>query len=168
LAQAISRAEGRDKERQDQAFAAGLLHDVGLLVLASRQVDVLERTLERVRRDGAAWCEVERSLLGATHADVGACLLELWNLPHRIVEGVGLHHAPEATQFSGVSSVAAVHVAGAILRDVLGGNPQLAEECPCMPTLDSAYLERIGRTNRLDAWRKLIPRGAAAPEAASV
>lgn len=167
LAQAISRAEGQEKERQDQAFAAGLLHDVGLLVLASRQVDVLERTIEKVRREGADWCEVERGLLGATHADVGACLLELWNLPHRIVEGVGLHHAPEASQFSGLSSVAAVHVAGAILKDVLGGNPELAEECACMPALDNAYVERIGRTHRLGAWRQLVPQGAAAPEAAT-
>lgn len=168
FAQAISRAEGQNKERQDQAFAAGLLHDVGLLVLASRQVGVLESTLEKVGRDGTPWCEAERSFLGATHADVGACLLELWNLPHRIVEGVGLHHVPEATQFSGVSSVAAVHVAGAILREVLGGNPELMEECVYMPALNSDYLQRIGRMHRLDAWRQLVPRGAVGRKAAGV
>ncbi len=167
MAQAISRAEGQDRERQDQAFAAGLLHDVGLLVLASRQVDVLERSLDRVRREGAPLCEAERGLLRATHADVGACLLELWNLPPRIVEGVGLHHEPAASQFAGVSAVTAVHAASALLRETLSRNPQMKDEGACLPELDTAYLQSIGRAHRVDAWRQLIPAAAIAQEAPS-
>lgn len=166
-AQAISKAEGQDKDRQDQAFAAGLLHDVGLLVLASRQADILECALDRLRRDGVPFCETERILLGATHADVGACLLELWNLPQRITEGVGLHHAPGATQFTGVSAVTAVHVAAALLREVPPANPQAEDERVFLPELDAAYLQRLGRIHRLDKWRQLIPARAAALEAVS-
>jgi len=165
FAQAITRAEGLDKDRQDQAFAAGLLHDVGLLVLASRKVEVLEDVLQRVQEGNASLCDAERTVLNGTHADVGACLLELWNLPQRIVEGVALHHSPSATTFSGVSAVTAVHAAAALLREVPAANPEAEEERAFMPELDAAYLKQVGRSERIEQWRQLTPAAASNAEA---
>jgi HD-like signal output (HDOD) protein len=167
-AQAICRAEGLDKDRQDQAFSAGLLHDVGLLVLASRKVEVLEEALERVHSAGTPLCDTEFALLGGTHAEVGACLLELWNLPPRIVEGVALHHSPASSQFNGISSVTTVHAAAALLREVPVANPEGEEERAFMPSLDLDYLRTIGRAERIEQWRQLIPAAASNPEAIPV
>jgi HD-like signal output (HDOD) protein len=168
FAQAVVRAEGMDKDRQDQAFAAGLLHDVGLLVLASKKVEVLEESLERARTRNMSLCDAERAVLGGTHADVGACLLELWNLPQRIVEGVALHHNPSASKFTGVSAVTAVHVAGALLREVPVSSTQAEGERIYMPELDVAYLNQIDRGPRLEKWRQLVPAAASTPEAMTV
>lgn len=161
-AQAISRAEGQDRERQDQAFAAGLLHDVGLLVLAARKVDVLEEALAKTIAEGIAYCDAERSLLGGTHADISACLLELWNLPPRLVEGVSLHHTPGRCGFDGVSAVTAVHSGAALLGEVLAGDPDTASDCVFAPQHDLIYLQKIGRAHRVEAWRKLVPAAATA------
>ena len=161
IAQGISRSEGQDRDRQDQAFAAGLLHDVGLLVLASRKVEILEGALARVREQGCPLCDAERPLLGGTHADVGAYLLQLWNLPPRIVEGVALHHSPGATEFNGISAVTTVHVAASLLRHWQTTDPAGAEELVFTPQVDEAYLRRLGRFEKLAEWKKLVPAKAA-------
>jgi putative nucleotidyltransferase with HDIG domain len=75
----------------DEAFTAGLLHDVGRLVLAMRfreqywQVVGGASEVEAVER-------MEASSLGVDHAEVGAWILEAWSLPPAIVEAVRAHH----------------------------------------------------------------------------
>jgi len=79
----------------DETFTAGLLHDVGRLVLAMRFKDdyweATQGALEREPVDAQ-----ERSAFGVDHAEVGAWLLEAWALPPTIVELVRSHHANAA------------------------------------------------------------------------
>lgn len=74
------------------AFAAGLLHDLGKLVLATRIPHLYANMLADARHDEGALVELERERLGADHALVGAYLFDLWGLPPRIVEAVARHH----------------------------------------------------------------------------
>ncbi|MFT3905585.1 MAG: HDOD domain-containing protein [Steroidobacteraceae bacterium] len=76
----------------DAAFAAGLMLDAGLIVLALGDAGLLARMWEQCRAQRRALYEVEREHLGATHAEVGASLLGLWGLPAELVELVGHHH----------------------------------------------------------------------------
>lgn len=79
----------------NDAFVAGILHDIGQLALASAASD---RYLAIWHEDlsDADLCEAELSTLGATHADLGAHLLRLWGLPFPLVEAVARHADPDA------------------------------------------------------------------------
>jgi len=77
----------------DEGFTAGLLHDVGRLVLAARFKDAYWSAVEG---DGTTPVdEIERSHFGVDHAEVGSWLFEAWNLPPGIVEAVRRHHDPD-------------------------------------------------------------------------
>jgi putative nucleotidyltransferase with HDIG domain len=105
----IARKLASDRAHADVAFAAGLLHDAGRLVLMSRTGDQFRHAQEEARRRRAPLHVVEAEMLGATHAEVGAYLLGLWDLPHDVVEPVALHHArPLRLEPSDTTSVVAL------------------------------------------------------------
>lgn len=82
-------------EEAEAARTAGLLHDVGKLVLANELPERYGAVVDAARERRAALDAVEAEMLGMTHAEAGAYLLGLWQLPAEIVEAVGRHHAPE-------------------------------------------------------------------------
>lgn len=78
----------------EKAFAAGLMHDLGKLIIA-RNLPAKNREIAQiVHETGICVADAERAVLGVDHADVGAWLLNRWNLPPEITEAVGLHHHP--------------------------------------------------------------------------
>ncbi len=79
----------------DEAFTAGLLHDVGRLVLAMRFREDYWRAVGGASEAGAVE-RTEATELGVDHAEVGGWILEAWSLPPSIVEAVRAHHAPES------------------------------------------------------------------------
>ena len=89
----VGRQPGRD-----EAFTAGLLHDVGLLVLASQSRGELAEVLSEARTSGRHVFEIELDRFGATHAEFGAQLLSLWGLPATVTEPVARHHTGRLQQ----------------------------------------------------------------------
>ncbi len=77
----------------DEAFTAGLLHDVGRIVLAGRFGDAYWRAIADVDPDQRIEA-VEQASFGVDHGEVGGWLLEAWGLPPPIVDAARLHHAP--------------------------------------------------------------------------
>ncbi|MBU8934609.1 MAG: HDOD domain-containing protein [candidate division Zixibacteria bacterium] len=75
----------------EEAFVAGLLHDVGLLVLESSFPDKYARVWESVEA-GERIDHLETGIWGTNHARVGQFLLEQWHLPTIICEAIGSHH----------------------------------------------------------------------------
>ena len=96
---------------RDDAFTAALLHDVGLVAIAAMAPERLADLgpAEHGRADR------ERAALGATHAEIGAHLLDLWGLPLPIVEAVHTHHTPEAIPRAHARIAALAHVADALV-----------------------------------------------------
>jgi putative nucleotidyltransferase with HDIG domain len=87
----VERANIKDA---DEAFTAALLHDIGKLVLGQHinsDIDAIESPENR----GKTFVEVERHVLYTDHAEVGAWVLQTWNLPDSLVEAVRWHHEPE-------------------------------------------------------------------------
>lgn len=80
------------RELADRAFTAGLLHDVGKLVLEPA-LAAMEQQQPPVG-NATAGCEAERGRVGHDHAEAGAALLDNWCLPAEIVAAVRWHHHP--------------------------------------------------------------------------
>jgi len=97
---ARSLAETSMRRERERVFLAGLMHDVGQLVIFHQLPREAASILQAVKSGGSQDL-VEVTLLGFTHADVSAALLERWGLPRSITEPVRLHHDyAEATEFA--------------------------------------------------------------------
>jgi putative nucleotidyltransferase with HDIG domain len=116
----LARAMQVDAAQAEAAVAAGLLHDVGKLIMATRDPRFAMTEREESLRSRRPVAELEMARLGVSHAEVGAYLLGLWGLPHGVVEAVAYHHSPNhgATPPSRVA--AAVHVADALVHQARG------------------------------------------------
>lgn len=97
----------------EQAYTAGLLHDIGKLIMSHHLKNQYQEVVDKVRREALPFTEVEEQLLGYNHAMVGARVAEKWNLPSDLVETIELHHAPGTSKKNLVLS-SITHVADAI------------------------------------------------------
>lgn len=91
IARDIAKELNFTQDEIDNAYAAGILHDIGKLVLLSYN-NYYEEVNDRAKTCHISFCESELSLFGTTHADAGAYLLGLWGLPDLIVDSVHYHH----------------------------------------------------------------------------
>ncbi len=150
LARAIAKAEQVPALMIEQAYTAGLLHDVGRLVFAANALERYEAALKTSHDKGLPIWEVEHLEFGASHADVGAYLLGLWGLGDPIVEAVAFHHCPSDCVGNSFSPLTAVHVAN-VLHEELSQQP--AGDVPSQ--IDSTYLNTRHMTDRLPHWREV-------------
>ncbi|HMB14856.1 MAG TPA: response regulator [Pelovirga sp.] len=77
---------------QDRAFIAGLLHDMGKLLLANYLPEKFQRAIELSDENQWPLLKAERSLYGTDHAEIGAMLAQWWSLPPFLVEAIRSHH----------------------------------------------------------------------------
>jgi putative nucleotidyltransferase with HDIG domain len=154
FAKAIAQYEGLSRQDVDDAFTAGLLHDVGRLILASSLPTEYKKVAAAVGKGGSPVCEAEWTTFGASHAEVGAYLIGLWGFPDSIVEALAFHHEPRVGLHSGIRPVATVHVADVFATQHEPAGTPVAED----------YLAAAGLTAKLDQWR--IACGVPSPEAA--
>jgi putative nucleotidyltransferase with HDIG domain len=98
VAVAVSAAVVADEGGQTRAvaFTAGLLHDIGKLVLASAERERYACLVQRAKDEGILLSALERSALMIDHAELGGELMQRWNLPPEIVAAVRHHHDFEA------------------------------------------------------------------------
>ena len=148
MARTLAQRTGRDSKVQDQCFLAGLLHDVGQLILAFGLQEEYSAVMVEARKEHRPRWQVEQEILGATHADVGAYLLALWGLPNPVVEAVAQHHQPSRSAATEFSPVIAIHAADVFAHELLAANTEV------LPRLDLACLDRLGCTGNIETWRE--------------
>jgi HD-like signal output (HDOD) protein len=147
VATAIARAEGADRATVGETLQAGMLHDVGELVLASHLPEAFDDALRASAARGVPLFVAEREVLGATHAQVGAYLLGLWGLPDSTVEAVAFHHQPDGVAVEAFSPLAAVHVANALVGRATG-EPEAGRP-------NESFLAASGLGDRLPRWEEV-------------
>ncbi len=118
LAREVMRTRTRSVDAADASFTGGLLHDVGKLMLAINLAERYREVLEDVGDDpaGDVWAS-EVKFLQTSHAEVGAMILESWNLPYPILEAVGYHHSPNRLSKEGFTPLDAVAVANVLVHE---------------------------------------------------
>lgn len=116
----LARRAGLD---QDAAFIAGLLHDIGRLVLATRFPDQYARVLDDCERNGTPVHAAELRVFGLDHHRAGQMLAEAWKFPPAIQRAIARHHAPAGADLADLAGV--VYAADAVAHALdLGGTPQ--------------------------------------------
>ena len=141
LAAAACKSLAGGRASPDDAWLAGLLHDIGYWVLVQECPEQLGKALELSRSRHLPLFECERLTTGATHAEIGAYLLGLWGLPYSIVEAVALHHAPTSITPHGYDLLGALTVSHALL-DASGAHA-LIDSGNADPTVDARYLASL-------------------------
>jgi HD-like signal output (HDOD) protein len=113
-AAAAAQLHGRRGAQADEAYSAGLLSDVGVLLLT--QVDTQDYTLLYTEHEhGRSLIDAERQRYGFDHAMLGAELLTRWNVPADLTVAVALHHDPQP----GATPLTRTVYAGDLMADVL-------------------------------------------------
>ena len=136
-----------DSHLAEQAFAAGVLHDIGKLILADKLSGQYADILAEAHATRRPLREVERQHLGTSHAEVGAYLLALWGLPVPLVEAVACHHHPRRCGNPSLCLSGVIHIADA-LQHSLGTQPD------AIPSpVDVDYLKFIGMEADYEIWR---------------
>jgi len=102
----------RLKFNQDLAFTAGLLHDIGALVLVSSHTAQYEAIIAHREAELLTQAAAERELLGIDHAQIGEALARHWQFPDAIIKGIAGHHQPDKPGMGFLPTI--VHVADAI------------------------------------------------------
>ncbi len=96
--------------KPDKFFVAGLLHDVGRLVLFSQAPQAAQAVFELYRGERLLLREAETRVLGFDHQQIGRALLEHWKYPAILVQAVAYHHQPTASELARIEA-AVVHLA---------------------------------------------------------
>ncbi|MFP5258682.1 MAG: HDOD domain-containing protein [Acidobacteriota bacterium] len=125
LAQALARR--RDEAPSERFFVAGLLHDMGRLVLAVAEPDLVAAVIARAAGGRISMDAAERLELTFDHAALGGRICEKWRMSDSLIEGVAGHHDPSLCPESMVA--AAVHVAD-FMANALGVRTQPAAALP--------------------------------------
>lgn len=139
------------RDLREAAFVAGLLHDVGELVLASTMPDQFCAVLAKMNDQGSTQAEAEEELLGISHAEIGAYLLGLWGINDMVVEAVAHHHHPTRITHTALDCSGAVYVANLLCHELeIHPNDQEGEE---LRTADRKELQVLGVLQQFSSFR---------------
>ena len=141
------------REHADDAFISALLADVGQLVLAAHLPDLFGEIIRHAHASGLSLHAAECERLGVSHAEIGAYLLGLWQLPYAVVEGVAHHHDASRIPPHRFIAADAAYIAQALVQLTDGGPKDPFDMA--RPALDPKYLESLGVAKELLGWAEL-------------
>jgi HD-like signal output (HDOD) protein len=146
FARAIGVGEKLPRKAQDEAFTAGILHDLGKLILAQNFPDDYTEAIAQSDRHNRPLWEVEIERFGASHAELGAYLLGLWGIGEDVVAAVAQHHQPPPA--GSAARVTAVVYAANLLEHRLAAEPSVEE----LPAGEVETLRQLQVYERIPAW----------------
>ncbi|MYN02503.1 HDOD domain-containing protein [Pseudoduganella sp. DS3] len=99
---------------QDYAFTAGLLHDIGRLVLVSSFPELYAQVIAHQKEHDCYALEAERAVIGIDHVEAGLALAEHWNFSDTMRLAIAGHHEPEKPGAGFLATI--IHVADAVVH----------------------------------------------------
>ena len=136
----------------ETAFTAGLMHDIGKVVLAANFDEQYRGAQSLAKRQKLPAWEVEHEIFGASHGEIGAYLLGLWGMPLDLLEVAAMHHQPSRSISREFTTLTAVHIAN-VLEHELTPDP---DEPELTAKFDDDYLERMGLLEVIPQWREMV------------
>ncbi len=123
----------------EEVSVAGLLHDIGKVVVSIQMQDKYEEIKKCISEKKIFFFDAEKEVLELTHQEIGGWLAESWNLPLSLIEPIAYHHQPLRAQKARIST-SIVHLSNILIRAVgfgSGGDPWV-------PPLNKTAWERLG------------------------
>ena len=149
-AKTIIKSEKLGSDLINHSLIAGLLHDLGKLILATNFQEHYKEVLATARETDQNLWDLEYKAFGTSHAEIGAYLMGLWSMETPIIEAIAFHHCPANSMSQNMGLLTAVHLGNAI--DHNGHNSNNGNtELNC----DARYLENLGITSRIPEWRQV-------------
>lgn len=114
MAKRIIKNEVGDRIMESDAYVAGLLHDIGIIIIYSDK-DLAPQLDNYTKNNECTFTEAEYKLLKNSHSEVGAYLLGIWNLPDNIIEAVALHNNSGLMDFDLIDVSSSVFIANSLI-----------------------------------------------------
>ena len=127
----------------ERLFVAGLLHDIGRLILYSYMPTVSLSAIQKAKETKCLLCDMEYEIMKLDHAMIGRMLLKKWKLPFSLEDIVAHHHVPQESQNQLECSI--VHLADIITNAIKIGT---SGEC-YVPPIDPLSWDRIGISEKV-------------------
>ncbi len=134
----------------DDALIAGLMHDVGKLVLAANLPDEYGQVKKLMEKDGISCYQAETKIFQAGHAEIGAYLLGLWGFPSSVIDAIAYHHRPGRYPGNTFEALTAVYAANLITHN------RDSETAAEQYEPDKEYLARVGCLDSFAEWQILL------------
>jgi len=160
LTGAIARALAMERDANfiEETFIAGLLHDMGRIVLSQKLIPEFEKVIAYRQKNAGTWVDAEQKVLGLTHGEIGAWLSRKWHLPLPFVEVMHFHHHPTLSteslptpQPDTTNLIYLVHAADSLSKTLVDGKIDFAATKLINPVvrahlkLDQAHWESFQR-----------------------
>ena len=145
----IAKTEKLEGDLISYSLMAGLLHDLGKLILLTNFPKPYKQVLAAAQGSDRNLWDMEYEAFGTSHAEIGAYLMGLWSLDTPIIEAIAFHHCPANSMSETMGLLTAVHIGNAIDHNgqpSTNGNPDLL--------YDAQYMDTLGIADRIPEWRR--------------
>ena len=150
MAKAVAGEESSDKDLINNSFIAGILHDVGRLILVSQLPEQYLQVVELTKDPDIPIQTAEKAVFGTSQSVVGSYLMGLWGFTGPVIEAIGFHYMLDKYPANSFTPALAVHIANVFYyrhhpEEIIGRYPELH-----LPSL-----ERLGLQQKIAVWEKI-------------
>ncbi len=149
FAKEIALIETGDRAIAETAYVIGVIHDFGTIIFANNFTKKFSNVMNRVYNDSRPIVDVERNLIGISHAELGSYLLALWGFPEAVLRAVAFHETAD-THAMGAEPLLTAIVAANYFAYKFDDDRVMSET----ELEDSHYFQSSNSIMRLPLWKE--------------